>query len=104
MSGIQYGDIHAAYRQLDARGWELLDVNVARHALGLGVIRRGRWWFVLFALLMLVACGEHTVPPDAPLPTCAAVGCPNNAFCRTDGVCSCPQPDGSFAACILEAP
>ncbi len=51
---------------------------------------------------MLTACGAAPPPaPDAPLPTCAALGCGTFALCAShdDPVCSC-----NGAACDTRAP
>jgi hypothetical protein len=53
-------------------------------------------------LLALVACGdEPPAPPDAALPLCADVGCPDNALCDRDGNCVC-NATGSPVACRLD--
>lgn len=58
-----------------------------------------------FILVVLVACGaEMPAPPDAPLPLCADVGCPDAAYCNTAGDCRCPQTDGESIACRFEVP
>ena len=37
---------------------------------------------------------------DAPLPTCAELGCsPIGTFCQPDGSCSCTPPGGSETPC-----
>lgn len=54
-------------------------------------------------ILALVACGSDTPsPPDAAVPLCSEVGCPDAAYCTTAGECRCPQPDGPPIACRFE--
>lgn len=40
--------------------------------------------------IALAACGDDVAPgPDADVPLCSDVGCPDAALCNAEGLCSC---------------
>lgn len=61
--------------------------------------------FLVFAILA-AACGDNRrPPPDAPLPSCADVGCPEVSFCTVNQPCTCiPSPGAEPIPCIVRAP
>jgi len=60
---------------------------------------------ILSLIFALVACGDNLPPPPdaAPLPTCAEVGCPDNALCNSAGRCVCRLPYGLEVTCTIGA-